>query len=146
MKRKIAIILTVCAVIAVLLIVFFATIPLVNDLTAVQTASELEALPLPEGTALIESISKAGKLVGNSNGMQYFGAILIKSDLSLDELTAHYAALGDYTVQKQTAQAIDGIEHGTLSFESEITGEGYFIVFTWGDGMGLYEELDLRGH
>ena len=47
---------------------------------------ELCETPLPEKTELIESISRAGKLTGNGNGMQYFGAILIRSDLSLEEL------------------------------------------------------------
>ena len=40
---------------------------------------------------MIESISRAGKLTGNGNGMQYFGAILIRSDLSLEELDAYYS-------------------------------------------------------
>lgn len=47
--------------------------------------------PLPEQTELIEAISKAGKLTGNGNGMQYFGAILIKSELSLEELETYYS-------------------------------------------------------
>ena len=46
-------------------------------------ANELVHFRLPKNTELIESIYKAGKLVGNGNGMQYFGVILIKSELPL---------------------------------------------------------------
>ena len=35
---------------------------------------------------LIESLSEAGRLTGNGNGLQYFGAVLIRSELSLEEL------------------------------------------------------------
>ena len=46
-------------------------------------ANELVHFRLPKNTELIESIYKAGKLVGNGNGMQYFGVILIKSERPL---------------------------------------------------------------
>ena len=62
------------------------SIPLINNHTAYKVEKELCETPLPEKTELIESISRAGKLTGNGNGMQYFGAILIRSDLSLEEL------------------------------------------------------------
>lgn len=138
------VVLIICAVMAVQLAISLS-VPLVNDHTAEQVADRLENHPLPEETELIESLSKAGKLVGNGNGMQYFGAILIKSERSLDELTSHYSAYGAL-VQVQCAQQIDIIEHGSLAFESEVSDEGYYIVYAWGDGLGLYEMLDLRGH
>ena len=80
----------------ILIIVFFIAIivscsallatPFINDDVSKKTANELADLPLPGNTELIESVHESGKLVGNGNGMQYFGAILIKSDLSLEEL------------------------------------------------------------
>ncbi len=60
--------------------------PIVNDNIAKKTANKLADLPLPNNTEFIEMVYIAGKLVGNGNGMQYFGAILIKSELSLEEL------------------------------------------------------------
>ena len=71
---------------AVVLIGGVISIPLINNHTAYKVEKELCETPLPEKTELIESISRAGKLTGNGNGMQYFGAILIRSDLSLEEL------------------------------------------------------------
>ena len=69
---------------AVVLIGSVISIPLINNHTAYKVEKALCEIPLPEETELIESLSQAGKLTGNGNGMQYFGAILIRSDLSLE--------------------------------------------------------------
>ena len=76
---------------AVVLIGGVVSIPLINNHTAYKVEKTLCEIPLPEETELIESLSQAGKLTGNGNGMQYFGAILIRSDLSLEELDAYYS-------------------------------------------------------
>ena len=76
---------------AVVLIGSVISIPLINNHTAYKVEKALCEIPLPEETELIESLSQAGKLTGNGNGMQYFGAILIRSDLSLEELDAYYS-------------------------------------------------------
>lgn len=49
------------------------SIPLVNDHVAKKTAKVIEKIELPEHTEYMESFWKAGKLVGNGNGMQYLG-------------------------------------------------------------------------
>ena len=106
--------------------------------------------PLPEQTELIEAISKAGKLTGNGNGMQYFGAILIKSELSLEELDAYYSEYRsnewEYLVEVQEGQSVEMLEHGGLQFSEEIKGNSYYIVYSWGSGNSLLKELDIRGH
>ena len=79
---------------AVVLIGSVISIPLINNHTAYKVEKALCEIPLPEETELIESLSQAGKLTGNGNGMQYFGAILIRSDLSLEELDAYYSGKG----------------------------------------------------
>ncbi len=75
---------------AVVLIGGSLSIPLINNHTAYKVEKALCEIPLPEETELIESLSRAGKLTGNGNGLQYFGAIVIRSELSLDELDAYY--------------------------------------------------------
>ena len=111
---------------------------------------ELCEIPLPEETELIESLSQAGKLTGNGNGMQYFGAILIRSDLSLEELDAYYSGYRsnewECLVETQEGQSIEVIDHGGLQFSEEIKGSGYYIVYSWGSGNSLLKELDIRGH
>ena len=64
-------------------------IPLINNQCAYMVEKKLCETPLPEKTEFIESLSRAGKLTGNGNGMQYFGAILIESELSLEELDSY---------------------------------------------------------
>lgn len=125
------------------------SVPLINNHIAGQVETELCETPLPEGTELIESLSKAGKLNGNGNGMQYFGGILISSNLSLEELNDYYSDYRssdwEYLVEVQEGQRVRAIEHGGVYFSEEIQGSGYYIVYSWGSGNDLLEELDIRG-
>ena len=135
---------------AAILIGGVISIPLINNHTAYKVEKALCEIPLPEETELIESLSQAGKLTGNGNGMQYFGAILIRSDLSLEELDAYYSGYRsnewECLVETQEGQSIEVIDHETLQFSGEIKDSGYYILYSWGNGNSLLEELDIRGH
>lgn len=135
---------------AVVLIGGVISIPLINNHTAYKVEKKLCETPLPEKTKLIESISRAGKLTGNGNGMQYFGAILIRSYLSLEELDAYYSGYRsnewEYLVDIQEGQEIEVVDHSTLQFAEQIESKGYYIVYSWGDGNSLLKEIDIRGH
>ena len=136
--------------VAVVLIGGVISISFINNNIAYKVEKELCETPLPEKTELIESISRAGKLTGNGNGMQYFGAILIRSDLSLEELYAYYSGYTsnewECLVETQEGQSIEVIDHETLQFSEEIKDSGYYILYSWGSGNSLLEELDIRGH
>lgn len=129
---------------------FMLSIPVINDSIANKTAERVEKTELPNNTQYIETFSKAGKLVGNGNGMQYLGGILIKSELSLQELQSYYSqyAANDWEciVEKQTDKNISFIEHGTVSFSSNISGDTYYVVYSWGNADPIFSELDIRGH
>ena len=86
MKKAVFIMAVIMAVMAAALVLFALSIPIVNDRVAVKTAESVKNIELPDNTEYIETFSEAAKLVGNGNGMQYLGGILIKSGLSLDEL------------------------------------------------------------
>ena len=135
---------------AIIFLSVLAAAPIVNDTVAKKTANELTHFPLPSNTELIESIYKAGKLVGNGNGMQYFGAILIKSELSLDQLKEYYSEFADSEwkcmVENQTNTDIGIIEHAKLAFKADIEGNNYYIVYSWGNNNTIFHELDIRGH
>lgn len=133
------------AVVIAVLLVFIAA-PIVNDKMAEKTAKELADLPLPHNTALVESVCQAGKLVGNGNGMQYFGAILIQSELTLNELKEFYLNKSKCEVKQQTTSEIGMIEHANLAFQTDINEDNYYIVYSWGTNSGIFHELDLRGH
>lgn len=134
----------------IVVLALFLMAPIVNDHIAEQTADKLADLPLPNYTEMLESVYRAGKLTGNGNGMQYFGAILIQSGCSLEELKTYYAELAEdawgCTVERQTGEDINVIEHTELAFMTNISGENYFIVYSWGDNDTIFHEFDLRGH
>ena len=139
--------------VAVLLLLFAVVIPIINNAIALGIENELKDLPLPPDTERIESISKAGKLVGNGNGMQYFGAILIKSDLLPEELDAYYQPYRtgqfDCLIAGQFDNRILAVEHGNLAFRHDEYGVGYYIVYTLGnapDWLQGWLDTDLRGH
>lgn len=144
-------ILTAIVLIPILTFLFILiAAPFINDGISKKTANELADYPLPGDTELIESVAKAGKLVGCGNGMQYFGAILIKSELSLGELSDYYNSFSENrrecTVEHQTANNIQVLEHAQLNFKTDIDGDNYFIVYAWGDNQTIFHEFDLRGH
>ena len=123
-------IIGLCIVALLLPVALYGGIVITNNAIAHGMAKELKSAPLPEGTILMDSFSLAGKLVGNGNGMQYFGAMLIKSEQTLEELAAYYADVNaEIVVKVQTSQAIECLEHAQLSFTTEITEEeNYYIV------------------
>lgn len=144
--------------IAVLLLFFAIGIPMINNAIALGIEKDLKRMPLPENTTVVESTSVAGKLTGNGNGMQYFGAVLLKSELSIDELYDHYRpyreGLNDCLVESQFDSAIrprGEIMHGAshLAFRTDVQGAGYYILYTWGTRPDWARDLldtDLRGH
>lgn len=125
-------------------------IPLINNRCAYMVEKKLCETPLPEKTEFIESLSRAGKLTGNGNGIQYFGAILIKSELSLEQLDSYYSPYREnaweYLVEKQSGQEVKGIDHEKLRFLEEIKTDSYYIVYAWGSSDSFFSEFDLRGH
>lgn len=139
-------------IVAIVVIIagFYIFAPFFNNRVAEQVAEKLQAIPLPEKTELVEAKSAAGKLVGNGNGMQYFGAVLMKSELSFATLEAYYAGYADEEweciVEKQDNKTIQVIEHGSLDFETEINSGDFYIVYSWGNNDTIFHEFDLRGH
>ena len=128
----------------------FTSVPFINDQIAEGVKNDLIALPLPEKTKVMDSLSRAGKLVGSGNGMQYFGAILIQSNLTLEELQEYYMQYskndGTYVVKKQTGNCIEEIEHGEVNFSKWVSGVAYYIVYSWGDSDYFLRDFDLRAH
>lgn len=140
----------ISTVIFVSVILFFISCPIVNNISARRVIGDIESIPLPQSTQIADQFSRAGKLVGNGNGMQFFGAILIESELSLEDLDQHYSLYRqtpwDYIVKVQGTQTIDVIEHGVFSFETDVSNGQFYIVYSWGNGIPPFKDFDLRGH
>ena len=134
-------------VVAVFLLLISLAIPMANNGVALGVENDLKKMPLPEHTELVESISVAGRYTGK--GVQYFGAVLVKSNLSMEEVAAHYP---DCLVEYQMTPAIravgkDGDGKDRLSFKSPLEGNGYFIVYRWGSAPAWLQgilDMDAR--
>lgn len=133
-----------------LIILFFISCPIINNITASNVAKTIWETPLPPHTEKVEKISSAGKLIGNGNGMQFLGAVLLKSSSSLNELKDYYKNYSEnkwsYVVEEQKASEMNGINHNNLCFKTVVENDDYFVVYSWGVGVSPFCEFDLRGH
>lgn len=100
-----------------------------------------------EGIEIVETVSDYGKLNGNGNGINYFGAVLVKVD-NPDVLDTLVSLNKDFDVMnyyKQENREIDlnYAEHAHLSFESH--GDYYVVWFYQGEHP-MSNPLDIKGH
>lgn len=149
-KMKVALTASI-AILGLLFVLLIISIPLVNNLTAIQVKNRLEKLPLPENSIQIDSLSNAGKMTGSGNGMQYLGAILVQSDLSSEELESHYSQFRvnqwDCLLVEYYGGQLEFIDIGRLYFSTELDPtKNYYVVYSWGSGLEFYEDWDIRGH
>ena len=84
--KKIFLIINIIILVPILC---YITIFFTNNSLAKGIKQNLMEYSLPEKTVLVASMSKAGKLVGNGNGMQYLGIILVESKISKEQLFTH---------------------------------------------------------
>ena len=73
-----------------LIVLSRVTITIANNSIAAGLEKQLVKCPLPPDTRILDSISIAGKMEGNGNGMQWFGAMLVESELDEEALRAWY--------------------------------------------------------
>ena len=96
MKLFKKIIASLLVVLILLPILFYVSVVVTNNYIANRIEKNLTSYELPEDTKLIDSFSKAEKLSGNGNGMQYVGVILVESELSAGAIKAHYSQKFDF--------------------------------------------------
>ena len=139
--------------IIVLPIALYFGIVITNNSIADKVEKSLVKYQLPPQTEIVDSVSFAGKLTGNGNGMQYMGAILIKSDLTEKQLTEYYKNNFDYIeINKQQSNTII-FDLSDLSFQAELEEDKtYYSVVCWGSNKELSPlsqvllDFDIRGH
>ena len=149
-------IITIC-VLLLIPVMLYGFVVLKNNAIAKALEQALQTTPLPEDAILLDSVSIAGKLVGNGNGMQYMGSILIATDMSEEELKDFYGkTFENVQIRKQEAPAIDFIDRKGYSFELflQYPGSNQYSVTLWGSAKDAgisgwiadLLDLDLRGH
>lgn len=136
--------------------ILYIAIVITNNNLANKVEDELKSYPLPAETVLVDSVSAAGKLVGNGNGMQYMGSILVSSNLSEEELLKYYSVEFKYVeVRKQDSPTLDFIHTTNCSFKKfdETSNLTYYCITDWGSKLNYDNELlfgildfDIRGN
>ena len=139
-----------------LLVLGYRGITIANDRIAQSMESALCAAPLPLQTKLVDSKSHAGRIAGNGNGMQYFAAILISSELSKEEVQLHYndAVEEDAVyVIEQEAQIISEYDMWFDAWDLDPNRKCYRVEMWKESCVGCEESireavlnLDIRGH
>ncbi|MEJ8302301.1 hypothetical protein [Saccharibacillus sacchari] len=150
-----AVVLLVAAVFS-LYIVF----PIWNNVHLYTFAHQLKKVPMPEDTVFVEMETTVGKLNGNGNGIDFFAAMLVKSELGSSELFDYYKAAsftGAKSDEHKVAIGVSAargdelksqyVEREKLKFHKLRSTEdfsGYYVVTLYDGG---YEALfDLRGN
>lgn len=138
--------------IAVFLLVVAVAIPFINNAIALSEENYLKALPLPDGARLVSSVSAAGNLSGIHNGMQYYGAILVESDCSLEQITQHYSQHRRYPMDCMVADAasarimLEGMPLAEIepAFDKAAVEDDWYLIYSWGDPPDwLWDILNL---
>ena len=156
MRKKIG---TVFIIFLIMIVLSHVVIYFVNNHIAKGMERQLLECPIPPNSEMLDSTSIAGKMQGNGNGMQWFGIILIKSEMNEDELSKWYnsrvnteGADEEIYVIKQEAPEI--FEYGNYRFKN-YSGEDhcyqiqFFKNIPVGFESSIWEEFlnnDLRGH
>ncbi len=136
--------------------VSYAGIVITNNCIADKIEKDLVKYQMPSDTELVDSVSAANKLTGNGNGMQYMGAILVKSALSAEELREYYDSDFDYIeVRKQESKTLDfdNLSYNFSKFPEAQDGS-YYSVICWdsnrkelvGEYLSDFLDFDIRGH
>ena len=151
---KRALILTLCYNILKVVCVIGVLVPLHNSYIANEVEVSLLEAPLPENTEYIESLNASGQLLNNDGDINFFGGMLIKSELSEDELNEYYAKIrenhNDYLIESQDTSEISVIENGDYSFEhleNVSDFDNYYLVYSWGSDESVlqtFNKFDFR--
>lgn len=118
--------------------------PVLNDIKANILKQELQNAPLPQSTKIIKSLAGCGNTGGTGDHTEVWAAILIKTDLSEDEIYKFYG---------KNIQKVDAFRQNTFIMElldkefsrlNDISDyDGYYIVERTDDAVSSF--FDIRG-
>lgn len=137
-------------------LLFRLMIILINNGIAIKIQLDLLYTPLPDDTQLIDSTAIAKKIYGDGNGMQYTGAILVRSSLQKEDLKSHYIAFfSDIEVDVESYDDNLSVLRKFFFFVQDDNSSQLFIIGVTRDFeagsikrsfLTGFLELDLRGH
>ena len=156
-KFKKILLITLVVLIAII-ITLGVTIRIANNSIAKGLEKELLACEHPTEIEIIESISVAGKMMGNGNGMQWFGIILVKSGMDENMLSdwykSHVTTEDNETVFVLKQKSDSVFDYKAPYFKNYPGGNDIYKVcllrnLAVGAESTIWESLlnwDLRGH
>ena len=137
--KKIILYVLIAIIVLTLLLSALIVVPIkINDYSLEKYSKEvMESIEIPENTEIVEFISGCGNSTGAGDHTDLYVAVLLKSELSWEELAETFGRVHIVETRgdKTTAMDIIGIE-----FETDMSGKGYYIVEFRKQGL-----LDLRG-
>ena len=106
-----------------------------------------------ESFEIVDSVSVCGKLVGNGNGMQFYGAVLVEShsetDVSefVDSLGSEFEVVG-YCVQTDSQIKTDALNGHFYSQYENFPNDGktYYTIYYFNSNHKYSTDFDIRAH
>ena len=153
MKKGITTVIT-AVMIWILLMALIGIFICFNDiLSGSMTRSFRREIKQSTAVQLIETVSVCGKLNGNGNGMNYFGAALVTSDTAEDvdalvaELEEKFENVGS-TLQEGTQVNVSYLEHSTLFFDEAAfqDDQAYYCIYYYVHEHPYSNIFDIRGY
>ncbi len=155
-KNKMRLVIRVTMVTIAAILLFWALVlPVINNAVALGIENELkEDLAGEEHLTIIDSISAAGRFSPFTKDMQYFGAVLVQSDLSDTELETYFEESlfwkqYNCSYQKQTTAEItlNKIDTNVTFHFDDFSNGTYYIIYRWDQPPGWVRPLlntDMR--
>ena len=141
MKRILIIFFSVVFTVAIL--PWFA-FPILNDIKANNLKQELQSAPLPQSTEIIEALSGCGNTGGTGDHTETWAGIIIKTELSEDEIYSFYGDnVQKVDLDKRKTFIMDLIGKEFTSLKSISEYDGYYIVERVGNAVSSF--FDIRG-
>jgi hypothetical protein len=141
--RNIVLIVPLTLVSIIVIVWIFS--PIANEIKLGRIERDLVNTELPIDTTLIETRSHCGNLAGSSNNVELWACILIKSSLSMEELSAHYNDFQIIEVDSVSPPNFNFPNYNNV-FENLIDKsdlDGYYAVFVYATPFSV---SDIRGH
>ena len=142
----------IMVLLAAFLLLLGLGVPVTNNAIAMGIARDMQEFELPADTHIVDVTSAAGRF-GGRGSIRYFGALLLRSDLSEEALQTYYSAFSKdlqttYHVERQSGRKITCLGDYDLSFHESVEDDDFFIVYTvrrGGNALQWWMDMDTRG-
>ena len=158
MKKATRNILILIILMPALLLLPYFIVPVLNNIKADRLAKEMRNAPVPEQTEVVEVIAGCGNTGGTGNHTEIWIGMLVKSELSQEELTDFYKQWQETNgktpyIRVENAKEERGSEYSFIlsllqmelrSMRTISDYTGYYVVGVTENAVS--SSFDLRGH